>query len=277
MIKPMLASSNLNTITYPAYAETKWDGVRLIFEVTPYEVEVYTRNGKSPYLPYFKGIFSTFPPGVYDGEIVYTEGKLKDRTTVSGLINSAIHGGCIDESKLIFMVFDNVLPNFLPYHIRRSLLIALVEKQGWMQVKTGSSSMVADIDDATRVYRAALADGYEGIILKNRFHMYSAGKRTKDWVKLKETKTADLTCTGIITGRGKYDGAIGALTLVGHVEGKEVKVNAGSGLTDYDRYQPVSTYLDKTIEVKYNSVTKAIDSKYHSLFLPRFKCIREDK
>ena len=60
-------------------------------------------------------------------------------------------------------------------------------------------------------------------------------------------------------------------------EGVAIKVKVGSGLSDWDREQTEDTYLHKTIEILYNSVTQNAITEEYSLFLPRFNQVRIDK
>jgi len=135
---------------------------------------------------------------------------------------------------------------------------------------------IANADDANDYYQEVLEQGYEGLIMKDPLHLYTF-KRSKDWVKVKETKTADLKCISYEPGTGKYEGLIGALVCVGEVEEKEVVVKV-AGLTIMKASVPFETnYADRTIEVKYNAVIQDSKTGKYSLFLPRFSCIRFDK
>jgi len=126
------------------------------------------------------------------------------------------------------------------------------------------------------LYEEVIAQNYEGLILKRADHLYTF-KRSKDWVKLKEIKTADLKCVGVQEGTGKYEGMIGALMCEGMVEGKFVTVNVGSGLSDVQRSLDDIQYIGETIEVKYNSVIRDSVTNQFSLFLPRYAIARFDK
>ena len=96
-------------------------------------------------------------------------------------------------------------------------------------------------------------------------------------MKIKETKTADLTCHNWEPGTGKLEGLIGALVCTGEVDGKEVVVKV-AGLTVVRASAPFeTTYAGRTIEVKYNAVIQDSKTKKYSLFLPRFSCVRFDK
>jgi len=109
--------------------------------------------------------------------------------------------------------------------------------------------------------------GYEGAMCIKPDSPYLFGKRVHHSVKLKSRHTADLLCTDITYGEGKYKGLIGSLELK---DSKGRTVNVGSGLTDSDRVKPSCLFIDKVIEIEY----ERIDDTY---IQPVFKCIREDK
>ena len=94
---------------------------------------------------------------------------------------------------------------------------------------------------------------------------------------MKAVNTVDLLCVDTFEGKGKYVGRLGGLSCVGEIEGKLIKVNVGSGLTDHHRAMPDSEFIGKIIEVKYNTIIKDNNNDYYSLFLPRFVQVRFDK
>lgn len=275
----------LSKIDFPCYAQLKYDGVRLIAIKYTTGVKFYTRNGKLVNLPYLASVLENFdgPLCVLDGEITLGFGKQDERTKVSGLINSAIHGGTIDESKLVYNIFDIMDTDDwhagkcnVPFFERNEAMITYLSMLGHLQFQPVVSHFMSTIEQVQYLYKSFIKENFEGLILKPSNHLYTF-KRSKDWVKVKETKTADLVCNVVEYGTGKYYNAIGSLNCSGTVEGKQIQVNVGSGLTDYDRYLKHSHYLGKTIEVKYNSLIQDSITKRWSLFLPRFVQVRIDK
>ena len=267
-------------LSYPCAAEIKYDGVRLIAIKEMGQVKFVTRNGKEVTLPKLKAEFLHVGPGVYDGEIVTAE---RNRTSVSGRINSAIHGGAIDESDLRYMLFDKLtLKEFSERKSRTAYKQRRVELEDWFigiksnYIKLADSVIVESKPNAESVFNDAIGAGHEGIILKDLTSYYEF-KRSKSWAKFKTIATADLKCIGVQEGQGKYEGQIGALICVGEVGDKFIEVNVGSGLDDADRELDSSHYFGATIEVKYNEVIPNFEKDGFTLFLPRFVCVRFDK
>ena len=220
---------------------------------------------------------------VLDTEVTLEAGQLIDRTKVSGLINSAMHGSYIDESKLVFNCFDSMAPVEFRQHESRDKYSAryaktenVVKQLANSRFRLADSIEVVSATQAKRLFEEYTRNGFEGLILKSPEHLYTF-KRTADWAKMKETKSADLKCVGYCPGTGKYAHSIGALLCSGTVEGVPVTVSVGSGLTDLCRRREPSNFVGKTIEVKYNSLVKDSKTQTYSLFLPRFVAVRFDK
>lgn len=275
----------LEKLNYPILAQIKFDGVRLIIINNAGEITFRTRKGKTVELPKVRELLSIRMPSnwVLDTEVTFETGKPEDRTKISGMINSAMHGGAIDETNLVFNAFDCMPINMwyetkcsAPYTERYNTLSMLLTKIEAQAFRIAYTLELQSAEEAASFYNVAIEEGYEGLILKPADHLYTF-KRSKDWVKMKEVKTADLTCEGIQKGEGKYEDQIGALVCTGIVEGQEIKVNVGSGLTDHDRSRSYEHYLGKTIEIKYNSLIQDQTTGLYSLFLPRFVDVRFDK
>lgn len=275
----------LEKLSYPLLAQTKYDGVRLVITKTEDQVLFRTRNGKIIHLPEMASRLSTLPNNtMLDTEVTIKKGLTTDRTKVSGMINSARNGNSINEDILAFHVFDwlplNEFDNAECSNIyQQRLYIAkdIVSNLGVQDTfQIAKTWIVNNIEEVNEIYAQLISEGQEGLILKPQKHKYSF-KRSADWVKLKEIKSVDLQCVEYEEGEGKYEGMVGALVCQGIVEGKNVTVRVGSGLTDEDRNQHPSDYLGHVIEIKYNSVIQDSKTGQWSLFLPRFVEVRHDK
>lgn len=277
----------LKDLKYPLLAQLKYDGVRLITTISgpDRDVTFRTYNGKKVNLPMLEMRLKQahLTNCVLDGEIVYGDGKLEDRGSISGAINSAMHGGRIDETDVVYHVFDFLTREQFetqsskdPYDIRWDMLRGVIKVIDDPSVQLAITNEVHNAEGAQQLFEGCLAMGYEGLILKHKHHLYEF-KRSKNWIKAKAIKTADLTCIGIEDGTGKYEGMIGALKCAGKVDGKDVVVKVGSGLTDMDRAIAPSYYFGQSIEIKYNSVVQDKTTEQWSLFLPRFVKVRTDK
>lgn len=101
-------------------------------------------------------------------------------------------------------------------------------------------------------------------------------KRTASWLKAKPFIEVTLEIVGYEEGTGKNAGRLGALVCAGQDDGKDIKVNVGSGLTDEQR---IAFWADRDnlagslVEVRADAVTQNQDGTY-SLRFPRFKTFR---
>ena len=286
------ATQSLDRVKFPCYVETKYDGVRLGIVNRPDGVTVMTYNNKRVPLPKLESEIARLPYGVYDGELIYSNGKSNTRTSISGLVNSAIHGGNVPEAGLSFMVFDCLsIDEFeaekcnLTYERRRDRFKLALSSYPSSYVKLTPSKFIETASEVNDIYEELIQQGFEGLILKQPKSVYSF-KRSKDWIKLKEVIECDLRCIDYEEGSGKYEGAIGSLVCKGRIFGRlnnvgessyyniEVKV---SGLTAELRHKPFEHFKDKIIEIKYNQIIQDEATGKYSLFAPRFNRIRYDK
>ncbi|WP_028849988.1 ATP-dependent DNA ligase [Thermocrispum municipale] len=67
--------------------------------------------------------------------------------------------------------------------------------------------------DPAEVLDAALADGHEGVVVKNLESPYAAGRRGKAWLKVKPVHTLDLVVIGAEWGHGRRTGYLSNLHL----------------------------------------------------------------
>jgi DNA ligase-1 len=119
--------------------------------------------------------------------------------------------------------------------------------------------------------KEAIAAGFEGIMIKDVNAPYKA-KRSTSWLKMKPFIEVSLTVTVVEEGTGRNEGKMGALVCEGQDDGKDIKVNVGSGFTDAQRDEfwiNKETIPGQVIEVRADAITQNQDGTY-SLRFPRF-------
>ena len=82
----------------------------------------------------------------------------------------------------------------------------------------------------------------------------------------------DLNIVGFEEGTGRNAGRLGAIICEGEDNGRTIRVNVGSGLSDSDRdeyWSARDNLLGRVVEVQADSVTQNQDGSY-SLRFPRF-------
>lgn len=276
---------------YPALAQLKLDGARAVAS----NKAIFSGNGKAFD---FGGVLEVeiaklIPDGWYvDGELLVVDesGKAVPRKVGNGILNKALKGTIneVDAKKVRFVVFDMIpIADYdhdicrIPYQTRWEKLRVLIKNQMEADLKINNfielapSVLVNSEEEATEVFNTWYKMGQEGIILKDMAGPWE-NKRSKHQVKFKGIESCDLICVATEEGTGKNTGKIGA--LVCETRDGKLRVNVGTGLSDKDREQDPSFYIDRIIEVQYNEViaTKT-DRGTYSLFLPRFVTVRFDK
>jgi DNA ligase-1 len=126
-------------------------------------------------------------------------------------------------------------------------------------------------DILRRFADASVEQGYEGNMIKDLDAPYEC-RRSSFWMKWKPTITVDLNITGTEEGTGRNKGRLGALICEGVDNGRDIRVNVGSGLRDSDRDEFWSLRTDllgRIVEVEADAVTQNQDGTY-SLRFPRF-------
>jgi len=121
----------------------------------------------------------------------------------------------------------------------------------------------------------AVAGGYEGIMIKDPDAPYEC-KRSVAWLKLKPFIEVSLEVKEVEEGTGKNLGRLGALVCEGTDDGKEIRVNVGSGFTDFHRdsyWNSRDCLPGQIVEVRADAITQNQDGTY-SLRFPRFKGFR---
>jgi ATP-dependent DNA ligase len=217
---------------------------------------------------------------VFDGELlVMKDGKILDRQTGNGILNKANKGTitAADAAKVHATVWDYIpYKDFLagecklPYLNRFGILYGMTMPT---KIHLVESTGVHNIEEAQAIFEQYLAEGQEGIILKDLSGTWQ-DKRVKHQIKFKGELECDLKIVAIEEGSGKYRGMLGAV-ICESADGV-VKVRVGSGFNDDQRKKLGKEIIDKVVAVKYNS---RIKNKLgdESLFLPIFIEIRDDK
>ena len=286
---PCMLVSSMNEKTklkFPMMAQTKMDGMRFNAIVESGAVTYRSRNGKELDLTgVLDDDFLTRADGfdvVFDGELLIwgTDGKPVDRKTGNGLLTKFQRdtGTLQIAERIRAVIWDRIpLSDFrmgvcvIPCQTRWSMMVGGPSTD---KVRVAKTTMVNTIKVAQELYQEKLAEGEEGIILKDPAG-YWEDKRVKGQVKMKAELEADLKVTGYNPGTGKYTGKIGSL-IVESADGK-VQTSVGTGLSDEQRSMDFEEFCSKIVSVKYNALISDKKTGKSSLFLPVLVEVREDK
>jgi ATP-dependent DNA ligase len=215
-IKPMLASP------YPLidpdwselggwWAETKFDGIRLIVEVdrnrpadllSDYSIAAWSRAGNPHLIPgVLREAIGKLPTGTYDGELFSPINH-----TSFGATTKANFG------HLQFKVFDTLAMydgremidlTDVAYIHRRSLLQEVFNSVGNGIVSLAEAIKIESLEQLVVVRDDIWKNGGEGLVLKQGLGEYKPGKRVKWWVKVKRQQSAVLRVIGFGPSKGE--------------------------------------------------------------------------
>jgi len=273
--------------------ECKLDGVRVLAVVNGMDVTLYSRNGKQ---------FENFPQIAEAIEDNRKALGLPDHTSYSYVLDGEIVGESFQKlmkqahrksdavtDGMVYHVFDIIpLDSFIEghYNAQQHKRIEMLERvrarlpaDGPIQIMNG---LDVDLDTAEghdimqRYAEAAVEGGFEGIMIKSMDAPYLC-KRTDSWMKWKPTITVDLSIVGFEEGTGRNLGRLGAIICEGDDNGRHIRVNVGSGLSDSDRdeyWHSRADLVGHLVEVQADAVTQNQDGSY-SLRFPRFLRFRD--
>lgn len=274
--------------------EVKLDGVRVLAVVSGNSCTLYSRNGKEfanfpqiaeAILDYRKAFqFGRGTGGhfVLDGEIV--------GESFQKLMKQAHRKSDAQTDNMVYHIFDVIpLDAFKEGHWNaqqykriewlESARSILSEETTCLRIMNG---LDVDLDTAeghdimNRYAQDAVAEGFEGIMIKSMDAPYEC-KRSDFWMKWKPTITVDLTIVGFEQGTGRNENRLGAIICEGEDNGRHIRVNVGSGLSDSDRdeyWDARDDLLGHLVEVQADAVTQNQDGTY-SLRFPRFLRFRD--
>lgn len=265
--------------------EVKLDGVRVVAIVYPTGVvNLFSRNGKQ--LANFplveqqlaRHAFMFAEPVVFDGEIM--------SASFQDLMKQVHRKSDVQSTDARLMLFD-ILPvsefqagkSTLGQKRRSALLRSMkpqFDKIGSIdiipQIEVDLDSLVGDLE-FKQYNKDAIEAGFEGIMIKNVDAKYEC-KRTVSWLKMKPFIEVSLTVVAVEEGTGKNEGRLGAIICEGEDDGKQIRVNVGSGFTDDDRnefWTDKETVVGQIVEVRADAATRSQDSEdIYSLRFPRF-------
>lgn len=248
-------------IKFPVAVEHKLDGVRCIAVKENGVVDLFSRNMKlfSNFVELAEYLTKEMPDNtVWDGEIISDDFQ-KLMTRVHAL------EGKNDDVSVEYRVFDTLtIPEWNAGRSDRPY-----------RERNDEHFIANNEDDLRFFYQEALAQGFEGVMVKNLESPYISGK-SNYWLKLKPVDSADLYIMGFVEGKGKHKGKLGALLC----EYGKVEAKVGTGFTDAQRvrmWESQWKLLGKMVEVEFQSVTKPNKKGKVSLRFPTFKCLRLDK
>lgn len=266
-IKPMLAHPFEKAFDSKEWVfEVKWDGVRAILFKNNNSIQIQSRNGND--------ITRLYPEIVNAAKLSLRDGK---STIIDGEIVVLNEKGLPDfhthqqrmhiqdpheimslsvKNPSTYYVFDilyNENENLegLGYLERRQLLSSVL--------KTNDTIRISEYieEKGTEILSSSKELNLEGIVAKHKRSIYREGIRSRDWLKIKNTKTQDCVIIGYTRGLGSRISHFGSLVLAVYcAEEKKLKF-AGHAGTGFNDETLAEIYLKlKALETHYRPVDK---------------------
>ncbi|MFX0198159.1 MAG: ATP-dependent DNA ligase [Candidatus Hodarchaeota archaeon] len=308
-IRMMLAEKTENIVSALTYhhqklnAEVKIDGVRAQAHKVGGKAQIFSRR--------LEDISGAFP------NILLTLQSIKDDLILDGELVGVFEGekvffqdftrrlrrkhDVLRYSKAVpakYFVFDILWVNGeslleQAYLERRTLLQETISNSEFIEIVP--SHQILSIDQGIQLFEQAIAQGFEGLMLKANYSPYLAGRRGRHWFKLKKVLAElDLVIIAAEYGHGKRTGFLSDYYLAARdKDGFIIVGKTFKGLTDHEIKQMTEQLHHLTIQdegwrvqVKPQIVVQvAFDNiqsstRYKSGFALRFAritAIREDK
>jgi bifunctional non-homologous end joining protein LigD len=202
--------------------ELKWDGVRVVSQVSPDGVRATGRRGNdvTSRYPELTALADLLPDHdvVLDGEIVaFERGRPSFERLQRRMHVSEPHPRLIREVPVRYVVFDvlfldgRVLYD-VPYAERRSLLDGL-DLAGSGPVEVPPYLHGGDTTQVDELLAFTIEEHLEGLLAKRLDSPYRPGRRVDFWRKVKNFQTREVVVCGWKPGRGRREGGVGSLLL----------------------------------------------------------------
>lgn len=166
--KPMLAGkADLDNIKFPVMASPKLDGVRVIV----YDGVVYSRNFKRIPNDYVQALFGRKECHGFDGELIVGDATSDTvfQATTSGVMTGA------GKPDVTLHAFD-FIGSTSHFKFRYEVLVGLANKL--KHVKVVPHVLIENIEELNAYEEECVAQGYEGIMIRDPQGKYKHGRST---------------------------------------------------------------------------------------------------
>ncbi len=257
--------TNRKLKTFPAYVETKYDGMRAVGVVTGADVQVLSRTGRDvPAAAYFhKELIEAAKLAMeYFARVgIKASGVVFDGELIGETFKESMHlfrSGTVAKSGT-FQIFEALPLEALSdgtwvspsYETRQLWLHAALGSRAWTTLGKSQAYKVNSHEEIWSLYTKARSANLEGIIVKPANGLWQR-KRSNDWLKVKAEETADLRIIGAFEGEGEMVGTLGGLIVEVPHKASFVECRVGSGFTHKDRATIWSMFLGDLEKISNN-------------------------
>ncbi len=290
VFKCMLAHDSANhekKMVGKKFLDYKLDGVRVITIINNGVVTMYSRNGKQfiNFGHIEKELENLLGKESYEGGIVL-DGEMVS-SSFQALMKQVHRKDNVEATDAQYALFD-ILPldefqkgvSTLGCRARHKQLLETIPESSNNMFVVEKIECDLDTAEGQKIFsdynKMAIDKGFEGIMIKDVDALYEC-KRSHFMLKAKPFIEVSLKIVDTEEGTGRNVGKLGALICEGKDDGKFIKVNVGSGLSDDQRdsfWAVKDTLIGEIAEVRADAITQNQDSDDYSLRFPRFKTFR---
>jgi len=226
---------------------------------------------------------------IFDGEIypVKEDGSPAPHQVLGTRVHSKNHEEAVRKCPVRWVIFD-----CLKINGETTMDLSYRERIAKMENVEDQAHRITE-GDPIAFYHQAIADGFEGIIVKDASASYQAGKRSVSWAKHKPPRIElDLVIMGATYGEGKRAGVFGSYLMGARSDKGWTEVCwVGTGLSDSDLVRLTNdlrknvdsfkngqySFLPRIVlEISADIITRDSEGNL-SLRFPRVNRIRTDK
>jgi len=218
--------------------EIKWDGYRVVAFCNNNKVELKSRNDKSfneKFYPVHKAVQQWNINAVVDGEVVVLdEGGKSNFGALQNWRSEA-------DGEIYFYVFDLLWLNGkdlmkIPLSERKIILKQIIPENGIIRLSENFEVSGIEFFETAKKMRL------EGIMAKKSDSIYSAGNRSKDWLKIKANTRQEMVIGGY-TKNDNSSKSFSSLLLGVYEKGKLIYTGkAGTGFNDKQQIEMLGQF-----------------------------------
>lgn len=255
---PMLAqdyNKRGKSIQFPCLVQRKLDGVRCVAS----SKGLFSRNGKVfPHLQHIKAEVRKVADIAENGAILLDGELYSDSLTfqeIVGLVKKEKLKPA-DEVKLkqIHLCIYDVIDTSVDNEARNAMLSKLFATNKFQNLRQLGSELCESREKVSEFHARYVAEGYEGLMLRNREGKYRVGVRSTDLQKYKEFDDAEYKVTGYKEGDGLEKGCV--IWICKTAKNQEFAVRPrGTREARAELLKEADSYIGKKLTVRYQELT----------------------
>lgn len=164
--------------------EVKWDGMRLLADVTDSRLTLRSRSGRdvTANFPELAGLPALAPDVVLDGEVVLLEQGVPSFHALADRMHSPVEPRVASARPVTLMVFD-VVRLYGVSLVDRTLDERRATLERLDTAAVANLALSPTYTDGQALFDATAQRGMEGVVAKRRDGLYRPGTRSPSWVK----------------------------------------------------------------------------------------------